>query len=47
MKERASGTVDQRGGLFQLKVAHVTKVQIEFYACLGGTYPRLLKHRWR
>jgi len=47
VEERSSRTVDQRGGLFQIKVAHVAKVEIQFYACLGGTYPRLLKHRWR
>jgi len=47
VQERASGTVDQRGGLFQFKIAHVAKVQIEFYACLDGAYPRLLEHRWR
>ncbi len=36
-----------RGGLCQLKVAHVAKAQIEVHACLAGTYSSLLEHRWR
>jgi hypothetical protein len=28
VEERSSRTVDQRGGLFQIKVAHVAKVEI-------------------